>query len=63
MSIDRLAVSAAALAVISACRPSSAPEPASAQRTYVLRLGSDTVAVDQFTMSRDSLVGMPFTTL
>lgn len=57
MSFDRLALSAAALAVIASCRPSSAPEPASAQRTYVLRLGSDTVAVDQFTMSRDSVVG------
>jgi hypothetical protein len=57
MSIARLVLSAAALAVLAGCRPSSAPEPASAQRTYLLLLGNDTVAVDQFTMSRDRLEG------
>lgn len=57
MSIARLALVAAALAAIAACRPSSAPEPVSAQRTYVLLLGNDTVAVDQFTMSRDRVEG------
>jgi hypothetical protein len=59
MSIARLTLSAAVLAVLAACRPpgAPAPAPASAQRTYLLRLGNDTVAVDQFTMSRDRVEG------
>lgn len=57
MPSARLALPAAALAVLAGCRPSSVPEPASAHRTYVLRLGNDTVAVDQFTVSRDRLEG------
>ena len=57
MSTARFALSAAALAVVIGCRPSVTPEPASAQRTYVLLLGNDTVAVDQFTVSRDRVEG------
>ena len=57
MSTARFALSAAALAVFIGCRPSVTPEPASAQRTYVLLLGNDTVAVDQFTVSRDRVEG------
>ena len=57
MSIRRLVAAAAALVAVVGCRPASAPEPASAQRTYVLLLGTDTVAVDQFTVSRDRIEG------
>ena len=57
MSIARLMLCAAALAAISGCRPSIVAEPASSQRTYVLLLGSDTVAVDQFTISRERVEG------
>lgn len=63
MSISRLMLGAAALAVAAACRPSITPEPASAQRTYVLMLGTDTVAVDQFTISQDRVEGMTATHL
>ncbi|MGH7637173.1 MAG: DUF2911 domain-containing protein [Gemmatimonadaceae bacterium] len=58
MSALRSIWPAVALAA-AACRPfsSAVPEPASAQRTYVLRLGSDTLAVDQFTISRDRVEG------
>lgn len=62
MSSSRTMWSAVALAV-AACRPASAPEPASAQRTYVLRLGNDTVAVDQFTISRGRVDGVIVTHL
>lgn len=56
MSIARVVIPAAALAVL-ACRPTVVPEPAPAQRTYVLLLGNDTVAVDQFTASRARVEG------
>lgn len=57
MSPFRFALTLVALAGIAACRPSSAPEPASARSTYVLRLGNDTLAVDQFTMTPDRIEG------
>lgn len=62
MSTVRIMWPAVVLAA-AACRPSSAPEPVSAQRTYVLRLGTDTVAVDQFTITRDRVEGMIVTHL
>jgi hypothetical protein len=53
---SRLTLLALALAV--SCRPSSAPEPASARTdAYVLRLGNDTLAVDQFTRTPDRIEG------
>lgn len=57
MSVARLVLPAVALAAIAGCRPSSAPEPVSAERSYLLLLGNDTVAVDQFTISRDRVAG------
>ena len=63
MSTVRLVVCAVALAVSGGCRPSPAPEPTSAQRTYMLLLGSDTVAVDQFTISQDRVEGVLVTHL
>lgn len=58
MSTLRITGLALALAA-TACRfsPSGAVEPASAQRSYVLRLGNDTLAIDQFTISRDHVEG------
>lgn len=63
MSISRLTLGAAALAVAAGCRPSSPPAPAPAQRTYVLLLGTDTVAVDQFTISGNRVDGTVVTHL
>lgn len=63
MSISRAALWGAALAVAAGCRPSSPPAPAVAERTYVLLLGTDTVAVDQFTISRDRVEGSTVTHL
>jgi Protein of unknown function (DUF2911) len=63
MSISRLALYAAALAVAAGCRLSSPPAPVPVQRTYVLQLGSDTVAVDQFSISRDRVEGTTVTHL
>ena len=57
MSLFRQALPLVALAAASACRPSSAPEPASTRNTYFLRLGSDTLAVDQFTMAAARIEG------
>lgn len=57
MSLLRHAVSLVVLAAAVACRPSSAPEPASTRATYLLRLGNDTLAVDQFTMTGDRIEG------
>jgi hypothetical protein len=63
MSISRVALWVAALAVAAGCRPPSPPAPAAAERTYVLLLGTDTVAVDQFTISRDGVEGSTVTHL
>jgi hypothetical protein len=56
MAKPRLLVLSAALAI--ACRPSSAPVPTSAQtNAYVLRLGADTLAIDQFTRVGERIEG------
>ena len=57
MSSLRPILALVALAAAGGCHPSSAPEPASTQNTYFLRLGNDTLAVDQFTMSGDRIEG------
>jgi hypothetical protein len=45
--------------VVVGCRPPAAAEPASSSAPvgYVLRLGNDTLAVDQYTLSRDRVEG------
>lgn len=57
MSLLRPASFLVVLAAGMACRPSSAPEPASTRSTYLLRLGTDTLAADQFTMTVDRIEG------
>lgn len=57
MSMCRLTSLALALALVG-CRPSSAPVPTSAQtHAYLLRLGNDTLAVDQFTRVGNRIEG------
>ncbi len=56
MATVRLTLSALALAAL-ACQPSSAPQPTAQSNTYLLRLGNDTLAVDQFTRSADRIEG------
>jgi hypothetical protein len=63
MSHSRLALCSAALAAATGCRPSSPPAPAPEPRSYVLLLGTDTVAVDQFTMSQNRVEGTMVTHL
>src|SRR4051812_39350836 len=54
-------ISAVVLAVAGAtmaCHPSSAPSPGAAESgAYVVRLGNDTVAVDQYTRVGDRIEG------
>lgn len=56
MASARLTVPALALAAL-ACQPSSAPLPTTQSNTYLLRLGNDTLAVDQFTRGPDRIEG------
>jgi hypothetical protein len=51
------------LALASACQPAIAPTPASTSAAYVLRLGNDTLAVDQFTRTGDRIEGTLLTHL
>ena len=57
MSLSRITLLALTL-VVAGCRASSAPVPTSAQtNAYVLRLGNDTIAVDQSTRVGDRIEG------
>jgi hypothetical protein len=57
MFTPRFALLALALTTV-ACRPSSAPAPSAAESgAYVVRLGNDTVAVDQYTRVGDRIEG------
>ena len=56
MSIQRLALLAAVAAA--ACRASSVPAPSPAQSgAYIIRLGNDTIAVDQYTRTGNRIEG------
>lgn len=56
MFTPRFAPLALALATL-ACHPSGAPSPAAESGAYVVRLGNDTVAVDQYTRVGDRIEG------
>jgi hypothetical protein len=56
MMIQRLAL--LAVAALAACRASTSPSPSAAQSgAYVIRLGNDTVAVDQYTRTGNRIEG------
>jgi len=55
----RSALFAVAPAILLACRPSTAVTPSAAQSgAYVIRLGSDTIAVDQYTRTGNRVEGI-----
>ena len=58
MSHRVLALLAFAATIVAACRPSSAPSPMAAESgAFVVRLGNDTVGVDQFTRVGNRIEG------
>ncbi|HMC55509.1 MAG TPA: DUF2911 domain-containing protein [Gemmatimonadaceae bacterium] len=53
----RSALLAAAPAILLACRPSTAVTPSAQSGAYVIRLGNDTLAVDQYTRTGNRVEG------